>query len=156
MLVRIFVLSTLMFATTITWAAGGVVESPTGVAPDRYVYYPGTEALGPARVLSIRYQSWTVSTRTSTRNSVPTSNSRRVRRNNSTTNRDKEIRLRKKTENLATVRPSGRGFLNLVALFPCEQSDALPNQFAPPFPGNLREHRCFPSVIADEQHGSHI
>jgi ribonuclease Z len=25
--------------------AGGVVESPTGVAPDRYVYYPGTEAL---------------------------------------------------------------------------------------------------------------
>ena len=27
-------------------AAGGVVESRTGVAPDRYVYYPGTEALG--------------------------------------------------------------------------------------------------------------
>ena len=26
-------------------AAGGVVESPTGTAPDRYVYYPGTEAL---------------------------------------------------------------------------------------------------------------
>ena len=26
-------------------AAGGVVTSPTGVAPDRYVYYPGTEAL---------------------------------------------------------------------------------------------------------------
>ena len=25
--------------------AGGVVESPTGVAPDRYVYYPGTEEL---------------------------------------------------------------------------------------------------------------
>ena len=45
MLVRIFVLSALMFATTITWAAGGTVESPTGVAPDRYVYYPGTEAL---------------------------------------------------------------------------------------------------------------
>jgi len=34
-----------VFATTITWAAGGVVQSPTGVAPDRYVYYPGTEAL---------------------------------------------------------------------------------------------------------------
>jgi len=26
-------------------AAGGVVTDPTGVAPDRYVYYPGTEAL---------------------------------------------------------------------------------------------------------------
>jgi ribonuclease Z len=26
-------------------AAGGVVDSPTGTAPDRYVYYPGTEAL---------------------------------------------------------------------------------------------------------------
>ena len=28
-------------------AAGGIVESPTGVAADRYVYYPGTEELGP-------------------------------------------------------------------------------------------------------------
>ncbi|MHC4492306.1 MAG: guanitoxin biosynthesis MBL fold metallo-hydrolase GntH, partial [Planctomycetota bacterium] len=27
-------------------AAGGAVKSPNGVAPDRYVYYPGTEALG--------------------------------------------------------------------------------------------------------------
>lgn len=26
-------------------AAGGVVKDPAGVAPDRYVYYPGTEAL---------------------------------------------------------------------------------------------------------------
>ena len=26
-------------------AAGGVVTSPTGTAPDRYVYYPGTEEL---------------------------------------------------------------------------------------------------------------
>ena len=26
-------------------AAGGKVKSPTGVAPDRYVYYPGTEEL---------------------------------------------------------------------------------------------------------------
>ena len=26
-------------------AAGGTVKSPTGVAPDRYVYYPGTEEL---------------------------------------------------------------------------------------------------------------
>ncbi len=27
-------------------AAGGVVKSPTGEAPDRYVYYPGSEAAG--------------------------------------------------------------------------------------------------------------
>lgn len=27
-------------------AAGGKVESPNGVAPDRYAYYPGTEELG--------------------------------------------------------------------------------------------------------------
>jgi len=27
-------------------AAGGVVKSPTGPAPDRYVYYPGSEQLG--------------------------------------------------------------------------------------------------------------
>ena len=27
-------------------AAGGPVKSPTGVAPDRYVYFPGTEELG--------------------------------------------------------------------------------------------------------------
>ena len=26
-------------------AADGAVESPTGTAPDRYVYYPGTEEL---------------------------------------------------------------------------------------------------------------
>ena len=30
-----------------TFAAGGKVTSPTGVAPDRYAYYPGTEELGP-------------------------------------------------------------------------------------------------------------
>ena len=29
-----------------TFAAGGVVKDPTGIAPDRYVYYPGTEKLG--------------------------------------------------------------------------------------------------------------
>jgi len=27
-------------------AAGGKVKSPTGVAPERYAYYPGTEELG--------------------------------------------------------------------------------------------------------------
>ena len=33
-----------LFASS-TYAAGGKVSSPTGTAPDRYVYYPGTEAL---------------------------------------------------------------------------------------------------------------
>ena len=35
-------------------AAGGVVENPTGTAPDRYVYYPGTEELaeGEVRVIA--------------------------------------------------------------------------------------------------------
>lgn len=31
-------------------AAGGKVTSPTGIAPDRYVYYPGTEALGKKEI----------------------------------------------------------------------------------------------------------
>ncbi len=31
-------------------AAGGKVESPTGTAPDRYVYYPGTEPLRPDEI----------------------------------------------------------------------------------------------------------
>ncbi len=30
--------------------AGGKVTSPTGTAPDRYVYYPGTEALRPDEI----------------------------------------------------------------------------------------------------------
>ena len=34
-------------------AAGGVVKSPTGIAPDRYVYYPGTEALKPDEIRGI-------------------------------------------------------------------------------------------------------
>ena len=31
--------------TANSWGAGGTVVDPTGIAPDRYVYYPGTEAL---------------------------------------------------------------------------------------------------------------
>ena len=31
-------------------ASGGAVKDPAGVAPDRYVYYPGTEALGEAEI----------------------------------------------------------------------------------------------------------
>ena len=30
--------------------AGGTVESPTGTAPDRYVYHPGTEPLKPDEI----------------------------------------------------------------------------------------------------------
>ena len=40
MLVRVFMLAIGVCTTTICWAGGGVVQSPTGVAPDRYVYYP--------------------------------------------------------------------------------------------------------------------
>ena len=36
---------TLLFTGTFANAAGGVVTDPNGVAPDRYVYYPGTEPL---------------------------------------------------------------------------------------------------------------
>jgi ribonuclease Z len=35
----------LTVAALVLFGAGGTVESPTGTAPDRYVYYPGTEAL---------------------------------------------------------------------------------------------------------------
>jgi len=31
-------------------AAGGAVKSPTGVAPNRYIYYPGTEELGKEEI----------------------------------------------------------------------------------------------------------
>jgi len=34
-----------LFVGVLAQAAGGVVKDPTGTAPDRYVYYPGTEAL---------------------------------------------------------------------------------------------------------------
>ncbi len=36
--------------STVAWAAGGVVTDPTGVAPDRYVYYPGTEPLAEGEI----------------------------------------------------------------------------------------------------------
>ena len=31
--------------SSVVWGAGGTVSDPAGIAPDRYVYYPGTEAL---------------------------------------------------------------------------------------------------------------
>ena len=35
----------LTFGAMILIGAGGTVKSPTGTAPDRYAYYPGTEDL---------------------------------------------------------------------------------------------------------------
>ena len=44
---RIVQLMTSLFLMTplYLFAAGGVVEGPNQIAPDRYVYYPGTEVL---------------------------------------------------------------------------------------------------------------
>ncbi|MFB3076631.1 MAG: hypothetical protein ACE1Y4_01380, partial [Lysobacterales bacterium] len=44
-MIRITTIFTTMLASSLMWAAGGTVTDPKGVAPDRYVYYPGTEAL---------------------------------------------------------------------------------------------------------------
>ena len=40
------VLIVLGLTSSLAFAAGGTVTSPTAIAPDRYVYYPGTEELG--------------------------------------------------------------------------------------------------------------
>ena len=37
-------------AVPLLLGAGGTVTEPNGVAPDRYVYYPGTEALSPDEI----------------------------------------------------------------------------------------------------------
>jgi ribonuclease Z len=41
----IFVLCIWTLTTNLAFAAGGTVEGPNEIAPDRYVYYPGTEEL---------------------------------------------------------------------------------------------------------------
>ena len=42
----VLIISSLMFiAMSSAWGAGGVVTGPNTEAPDRYVYYPGTEVL---------------------------------------------------------------------------------------------------------------
>ena len=35
----------LIIISPVLFAAGGVVDDPNSIAPDRYVYYPGTEVL---------------------------------------------------------------------------------------------------------------
>jgi ribonuclease Z len=47
---RMGLLMVAMLSASLVFAAGGVVKSPTGTAPDRYVYYPGTEALGTEEI----------------------------------------------------------------------------------------------------------
>ena len=42
---RTMTICTTLLATSLSWAAGGTVTDPNGIAPDRYVYYPGTEVL---------------------------------------------------------------------------------------------------------------
>jgi len=45
MLSRLVVVTSFLLLPFTVLAAGGVVDSPVGTAPDRYVYYPGTEPL---------------------------------------------------------------------------------------------------------------
>jgi ribonuclease Z len=49
-LVSRFSASILLVLPAFALAAGGVVTDPTGVAPDRYVYYPGTEPLSKKEI----------------------------------------------------------------------------------------------------------
>ena len=42
---QVLVVSFVLLMANNVFAAGGVVKSPTGEAPDRYVYYPGSEEL---------------------------------------------------------------------------------------------------------------
>ncbi len=41
----LLILATIGLTNNLAFGAGGTVTSPTGIAPDRYVYYPGTEIL---------------------------------------------------------------------------------------------------------------
>ena len=43
--VAVFGFVAALIAVSAAEAAGGAVTDPKGTAPDRYVYYPGTEAL---------------------------------------------------------------------------------------------------------------
>ena len=43
-------LVSLLLASTAAWSQSGQVPGPNAIAPDRYVYYPGTEVLAKDEV----------------------------------------------------------------------------------------------------------
>lgn len=49
-ILALLLLSGIILTSSFTLAAGGVVKDPAGIAPDRYAYYPGTEALKPNEI----------------------------------------------------------------------------------------------------------
>ena len=49
-IVPVLVLAVIGLTTNLTFAAGGKIEGPNVIAPDRYVYYPGTEVLAEDEV----------------------------------------------------------------------------------------------------------
>ncbi len=49
-IVPVLILTVIGFTTNLTFAAGGRIEGPNVIAPDRYVYYPGTEVLAEDEV----------------------------------------------------------------------------------------------------------
>lgn len=50
LLISLFSLCLLLILSQVVLAAGGAVKSATGTAPDRYVYYPGTEKLSKKEI----------------------------------------------------------------------------------------------------------
>ena len=48
--VHLTILALCLMLCSKAMAAGGVVTSPTGIAPDRSVYYPGTEKLAKKEI----------------------------------------------------------------------------------------------------------
>lgn len=48
--VLICICTSMVLAVSLSLGAGGNVENSTGTAPDRYVYYPGTEELGSEEI----------------------------------------------------------------------------------------------------------
>lgn len=55
---RLCIVFTFMMAGT-AFAAGGVVKGPNEIAPDRYVYYPGTEMLDEhSEKYNLQDQDW--------------------------------------------------------------------------------------------------
>jgi hypothetical protein len=69
---HIVIVTLAVFALAALWAAdaqaaGGMVKGPNVIAPDRYVYYPGTEKLAKGEVRIIAWTSVPVRCATSIR-----------------------------------------------------------------------------------------